>query len=60
MIDRLVLHVGLPGKLHYNGETKDEFKFARYAMCMCKYFVILMTSNLKTFVFVVRDIIGAA
>ena len=42
--------MGLPGKLCYNRKTKVELKFARYAMHMFKYFVILVRQlrNLKS------------
>ena len=46
----LVLHVVLKqellGRLYSNGKTEDR-KLAWYAMRVCKYFIILVTSNLK-------------
>ena len=38
----------VPDRLHCNRKTKNEFKFAWYAMCMCKHCIILVTSDLKS------------
>ena len=51
-MDRLVIHVVI--KQDYQAgcivtiKPKIEFKFAWYEMCTHKYFIILLTSNLKS------------